>query len=137
MYVITKDGFIHVSANAQEAAPSFTAYPFQKTKAEKLGFTANINLIEIANANVGTVFNKSIDGGLGIALALDKEKKFAFALTYERTSTRRPQDWVIHKAGEPILVDGKKITTIDKNDDNYYLDTGLNAISFKFIYHVK
>ena len=102
-----------------------------------MGFTANINLIEVADSQLGTTFNKSIDGGFGIAYSLDKEYQFVVAATYERTSTRRPQKWVIENEGKPIIVDGEPLTSIDISDDTYYIDTGLNAWSIKFIYHFK
>ena len=40
LYVITKDGFIHVSVNAQEAAPSFTAYPLPVSNIDKASITS-------------------------------------------------------------------------------------------------
>lgn len=117
---------------------SLTVFPFNKECSwSNFGFTANINLIELADAEVGTVFNKSIDGGFGFAYACDKDRHFAIAITYERTSTRRPKNWVIENEGKPIIVNGEAIREIDKNDDTYYIDTGLNAWSIKFIYQFK
>ena len=112
---------------------SITAYPFQNWW-KYLGFTANVNLLEFTNAQANTPFNKPIDGGIGLAIALDKEKKFAFAITFERTSTRKPKQWVVDNEGNTIVVNGEIVTSIDKNDDNYFVNTGLNAIAFKFIY---
>ena len=113
---------------------SVTVFPFEGW-GQNIGFTANLNLIEFTSAQTNSTFNKPIDGGLGFAYALDKKKKFAIALTYERTSNRKPKDWVLNNAGAPIIVNGQPITSINKNDDQYYMNTGLNAVAFKFIYH--
>ena len=113
---------------------SVTVFPFEGW-GQNIGFTANLNLIEFTSAQTNSTFNKPIDGGIGFAYALDKKKKFAIALTYERTSNRKPKDWVLNNAGAPIIVNGQPITSINKNDDQYYMNTGLNAVAFKFIYH--
>lgn len=113
---------------------SLTVFPF-KGWWQNMGFTANINLLEFTSAQTNSTFNKPIDGGIGFALALDKDKKFAVALTYERTSGRRPKSWVLDNDGSTIVVNGQTVTSIDKNDDQYYINTGLNAVAAKFIYH--
>jgi len=113
---------------------SLTVFPFEGWW-QNMGFTANINLLEFTSAQTNSTFNKPIDGGIGFAVALDKQKKFAVALTYERTSNRRPKEWVLDNEGSTIIINGQTVTNIDKNDDQYYINTGLNAVAAKFIYH--
>ena len=103
-----------------------------------MGFTANINMVEFANQQVNTVFNKQVDGGMGIAFAFDAEKQFALGLTWERTSTIRPTDYVISREGKQIIGgNGIAITDLDIHDSRYFINSGLNAWAVKFIYQFK
>jgi len=35
-----------------------------------------------------------------------------------------------------IIENGRAVTTLDKTDNRYYIDSGLNGLSIKFIYHL-
>lgn len=116
---------------------SLTAFPFDSIHPfwHNVGFTININLVEFANSDVGAVFNKDIDGGLGFAYAFGPDRNFAVGITYERISTRRPTEFILGQKGLKVIENGRAITSIDKADNRYYTDSGLNGIAFKFIYH--
>lgn len=57
---------------------------------------------------------------------------FALAFTYERVFSRRIRDFVT--PGQKILVDGKPLTAITEDDNRFFVDDNLNAVSFKFVY---
>lgn len=119
---------------------SIATFPF--TKSEKVfwqnfGFLANINLAEFTNDEVGTVFNKAIDGGMGFAIAFGDDKNFALAATYERISIRRPTQYLLDNSGKKLYENGEIITTIDYTNNKYYIDSGLNGMSIKFVFHFK
>ena len=94
-----------------------------------LGFVANINLASFNTDNIAT-FNKSIEGGIGVAVRLTDD--FGFAGTYERVFSRRLRDFVA--ADQKIIVDGKPLTAISDDDNRFFIDDNLNAVSFKFVY---
>jgi hypothetical protein len=117
---------------------SLTAFPFVLNKCNFLknfGFTVNINMAEFTDNKIGSVFNKPIDGGMGFAYSFGPDKNFAIALTLERISVLRPTSFVINKEGQKIIDNGKAITSLDKTDNKYYINSGLNGVSAKFIYH--
>jgi hypothetical protein len=93
------------------------------------GFIANVNIATISPQNTG-VFNKSIEGGVGIAYRLADD--FSLAATYERVFGRRIRNigWI----GQKLVVDGKTLTSLDQNDDRFFVDDALSAISVKFVY---
>jgi hypothetical protein len=116
---------------------ALTAFPFDaKYKFwHNFGFVINVNLVEFTNSKVGSVFNKPIDGGLGFAYGFGPDRCFAIAATYERIAVQRPTRFVLSKEGQKILDGGKAVTTLEKTDSRYYIDSGLNGWSIKFIYH--
>ncbi len=77
-----------------------------------------------------SVFNKSLEGGIGVAVRLAQD--FGLAGTYERVFSRRLRKFVVE--GQQLSVDGKVLTTIDETDDRFFVDDNLSATSFKFIY---
>ena len=94
-----------------------------------IGFLVNINLASFNTDNIST-FNRSIEGGVGLAWRLTDD--FALAFTYERVFSRRIRDFVT--AGQKIPVDGKPLTAITEDDNRFFVDDNLNAVSFKFVY---
>jgi len=111
---------------------SLTIYPYPECG---FGFTANINIGEFAENQLYTIFNKQIDGGVGIAYSFGNNRNMALAVTYERTSFRRLRDYVQEKKGQQLLENNVPITSLDIKDDRYYIDSGVNAVSIKYIYH--
>jgi hypothetical protein len=94
-----------------------------------IGFLVNINLASFNTDNIST-FNRSIEGGIGLAWRLTDD--FALAFTYERVFSRRIRDFVM--PGQKILVDDKPLTAITEDDNRFFVDDNLNAVSFKFVY---
>ena len=128
----------HGDMMAVVLSSSFTAFPFALSDNrfwKSFGFTVNINLLEFTNNQIGSVFNKPIDGGLGFAYGFGPDKNFAVAITYERISVRRPTTFILDREGEKIIDNGQVITSLDKTDNRYYIDSGLNGGSVKFIFH--
>lgn len=95
----------------------------------RLGFLANVTLTAFSPDNVG-VFNRSIEGGMGLAWQLGDD--FALAATVERVFSRRPLSFVT--PGEQLKVDGTVLTTIDISDNRFFVDDHLTAWSIKFVY---
>lgn len=128
----------HGDMMAVVLSSSFTAFPFTLSDnrfLKSFGFTVNINLLEFTDNQIGSVFNKPIDGGLGFAYAFGEDKNFAVAITYERIAIRRPTKFVLSKEGEKIVENGRAVTSLDSSDNRYYMDSGLNGCSIKFIFH--
>jgi hypothetical protein len=94
-----------------------------------LGFIVNINLASFNAENIAT-FNRSIEGGIGLAWRLTDD--FALAATYERVFSRRIRDFI--QPGQKLVVDGKPLTAIAEDDNRFFVDDNLNAVSFKFVY---
>jgi hypothetical protein len=117
-----------------------TAFPWAKTDAtgkpaafaRAVGFLANINVATIGSENLST-FNKSIEGGFGIAFRVATD--FALGATIERKFSRRLRDFV--KPNSVLVVDGDTITTLTKDDNRFFRDDNLTALSFKFLYFLK
>ncbi len=115
---------------------SISAFPWAvrtgKCWYKNFGFMLNINIAEIGSAEK-FAFNKRIDGGIGAVLKLNDD--FAIAFSYEYVANRRLKEWVLKKEGQVILVEGQVVKSIDLTDDNYYMDSGLNAVALKFIFN--
>ena len=113
-----------------------TAFPWHRVdnckgscKLWPLGFIANINLASFGSEGLST-FNKSIEGGLGLALKFSDD--FAFGATYERVFSRALRSWV--EIGKPIVIDGKTIESISKDDGRFFRDDNFSAWSLKLLY---
>lgn len=112
-------------------------YPFQKSSSFSwLGFIANINLAEFSGQNPELSFNKSIEGGYGIAASLNNF--LAIGITYEKVLSRRPKDFVIAKKGQKITdTNGQIKTSLDPTETTFFIQDNFNAISIKLIYTFK
>jgi hypothetical protein len=109
-----------------------TPFVTKQSWLSNLGFVANVNLAAISSENVNTINNKSIEGGLGISYRL--QSNFALALTYDLVYSRRLRDYVLTRKGEKILEDGKVLTELNRESDNFFIDDNLSSLSLKFIY---
>lgn len=97
------------------------------------GAMANLNLASFSADAIST-FNKSIEGGMGVAYKLNED--FSVGATVERIFGRRPRSFVV--AGQPIKdKDGKVLYAIDRTDDTYFRDDNMTAWSLKFVYFLK
>ena len=94
-----------------------------------LGFIANIDLAEFSDGGVNS-FNKSVEGGLGLAWRLSSD--FSTAFTFERVFSRRPRSFVMD--GQPLPVAVGEEPVLSRDDDKYFVDDNLTAVSFKFVY---
>ncbi len=101
-----------------------------------VGFLANVNLIDLTSGNIGS-FNRNIEGGGGIAYRLTDN--FSLALTYERVFHRSLTEYYLGRKGvnsHNQLTDdrGQVITQLDPQNDHYFRDDDLDAISIKFVF---
>lgn len=99
----------------------------------RLGFIANIDLAHFANEDL-TVFNRSIEGGGGLAWRLADD--FSLALTLERVVSRRLRNFV--EDGKKLPV-GKDTApgSFTRDNDTYFRNDNLTAASFKFVYFLR
>ncbi len=118
---------------------TLAAYPFwrhsakgQRTTKHPFGFLANINIASFNSDNL-SAFNKSIEGGGGVAWRLADD--FALALTLERLFSRRLRSFVL--PGQMLLVKGDTITSLSRDDGRFFRDDNLTAASFKFVYSIR
>lgn len=110
-----------------------TAFPFHRaaTAWRRLGFMLNINLADFAGEAIG-VFNRSIEGGMGIAIQAHDE--FAFGVTVERVFSRGLRSGV--KPDQPLLGDdGQPLKSVDVDDGRFFKNDNLTAVSLKFIFY--
>jgi hypothetical protein len=106
------------------------APPARHPNAWRIGFLANINLASFANAEIST-FNRSIEGGGGLALRMSDD--FALALTFERVFSRRL--WSFVEAGKKLPHGPNAAAgSFKRDDDTYFRNDNLSALSAKFVY---
>lgn len=97
------------------------------------GTIANLNLASF-NADAISTFNKSIEGGLGVAYKLNEE--FSLAVTLERIFGRKPREFV--KPGAQLKDKEDNILyAIDASDNTWFRDDNMSAWSVKFVYFLK
>lgn len=115
------------------------AFPWKKALEQKasgpwrLGFIANVDLASFGSESMGG-FNKSIEGGGGLALKLSDG--FSLAMTIERVFSRQLKSFV--KTGEPLKdAEGKAVTTLVKSDDRFFKNDNITALSLKFVYFIR
>lgn len=118
------------------------AFPLKTKKLkywyERVGFLANINLANFG-PNDGadlSIFNKSVDGGIGLAYLLG-DGDFAIAATYERASVRVPRQNTV--LGEPLdITDATgtttRLSTVSLDDNRFFQDQASSGLSLKFVY---
>jgi hypothetical protein len=111
-------------------------FPFAKSsgKVANLGFLANIDLAEFSDEEVTTIFNREIEGGMGVLWSFGEG--FSLGLTFEKLLSRRPRDHILGMVGQKIYdSNGKVVTQLDKEDSNLFRNDSLNALSLKYVYH--
>ncbi len=64
LYIITNDGFIHISNNALSGTPAFTSYALPNTTNNKASITSISSNPDIVYATMNTKAYRSIDGGV-------------------------------------------------------------------------
>lgn len=123
------DGSSVVLSGVVAAYPFTEAVNWTKTL-RNLGFLANINLADFTADSVG-VFNKSIEGGIGLSLRL--HEKFAVAVTLERAFSRKLRDGI--DTSKPLLdANGQPLTVIDRADSRYFKEDNVTGISLKWLF---
>lgn len=119
-----------------------TAFPWKKpetasaccakSQAWRVGFIANVALASFGDEGVNG-FNKSVEGGLGLAYRLSDD--FALAGTVERKFSRQLRGFV--EVGKELPVAAGTTPTLDRSDNTYFRDDNLTALSFKFVYFIR
>jgi hypothetical protein len=97
---------------------------------------ATVNLLNFSEAGNGTIFNKKIDGGLGLGYRFNDD--VLIALTYEMLSVRQPRDFLINDfKGQTVSVNNEVVTKLDTNDDTFFTDKYLPSLSLKLVYLIR
>ena len=99
-----------------------------------LCFIATVNLITFNSGASGSAFNQKIDGGLGFGFRVNDN--FQIALTGEMISYRQPRKFLLEGYKDQILKtpNGDVVSSINPDDNNYFMDKYMPSISFKFFY---
>ncbi len=97
-------------------------------------FVATVNLVTFNSAGTGSIFNQKIDGGLGLGYRINDN--FQLALTAEMISYRQPREFLINDYNdkEIKMPNGDLVSSINQDDNNYFRDKYMPALSFKFFY---
>ncbi len=95
---------------------------------------ATVNIITFNSAASGSAFNQKIDGGFGIGYKISDNLQLA--VTGEMISYRQPRQFLLDGYNDKILTapTGEVISSINPDDNNYFRDKYMPAISFKFFY---
>lgn len=108
--------------------------PFYRTPLG-LCFVASLNLANLSSTQSGSIFNKKIDGGLGLGYRVSQN--FQISLTYEKISIRQPRQFLKDLEGKNIIINNQILNSLDIEDNNYFVDKYLNSAAIKFIYVIK
>lgn len=97
-----------------------------------ISFIATVNLVSIGS-KAETLFNKKIDGGLGVGYRLNED--FHLALTAEMFSVKQLKDYIMDGYKDKVLsIDGQAVTALDPADTRLFTDKYVPGFSLKFIY---
>ncbi|MBK8955790.1 MAG: hypothetical protein IPM34_09555 [Saprospiraceae bacterium] len=86
---------------------------------ENSGFSVNINFLEIATGSSQQSFNQIVEGGIGYSIRLNKNIYWSFSRELKFLNSLNDS----FVEGEPIIVNGNKIGSIDEidiDDQDYY-----------------
>jgi len=137
--ISSKDSTLQIDTLARAAfilSGTVMARPFKSGRFGKnLIFLADLNLAEFASKDVLSISNKVIQGGAGLGYRLDPS--FSLGFTLERISTRKPRASVLQRVGQKISGPNGVVTNITTDDNTFYRDANLGALSFWFIYRLK
>ena len=86
----------------------------------------------MSGESLKTIFNKGIEGGLGVGLNLTDH--FSVTFTFERLFNRRLRDYVLALENKKVIINGKPLTELNPEDNDIFRNDNLTAISFKFVY---
>jgi hypothetical protein len=101
---------------------------------QNFGFTANINMLDFSQAQNASVFNKSIEGGIGFSLRLSPNIHISY--TNELIFSQQLRDDIKSQENKKIYLNGQVVNSIsqlDVNNLNYYVTKNLIAHSFRII----
>lgn len=97
-----------------------------------VSFIASINLIQLGATNT-TIFNKKIDGGLGLGIKLSDN--FHVSCTAEMLSIRQLRGFITnYYKDKSILVNEQNLVALDFNDNKFFVDRYILCGCLKFIY---
>jgi hypothetical protein len=118
-----------------------TSY-FQNTKDKgilyyvprKFYLVATVNVITFNSAGDGSLFNKRIDGGLGLGYRVNDDVQIA--VTGEMISYRQPRNFLYDYNNKTLTLPGQAtpLTTINLDDNDYFMDRYMPSVSLKVIY---
>lgn len=98
-----------------------------------LHFVASVNLVMFNSAATGSIYNNRLDGGLGVGYRASED--FLLSLTYEMISYRQPREFILKDYKEKAIeIDGKVLTALAEDNNDYFRNRYMPAISFKFVY---
>jgi hypothetical protein len=101
-----------------------------------LYLVATVNLLNFSEAGNGSIFNKKIDGGLGLGYRINDD--VLIALTYEMLSVRQPRDFLVNDfQNKTVSINNEVVTKLDNNDDTFFTDKYLPSLSFKLVYLIR
>ncbi|WP_341224804.1 hypothetical protein [uncultured Arcticibacterium sp.] len=101
---------------------------------DRLGITANLNILEFSRAQQELTFNKSIEGGLGISYAVNPN--IQLSLTREHIFYRAPRTYLTNLAGGKVNMDGvfvTKSTDLPRDNQDLFSTKILKGRSFKVV----
>lgn len=99
---------------------------------QNISFVATVNLVSFGSSTE-TLFNKKIDGGLGIGYKMSDD--FHIAFTAEMFSVKQLREYLIKGYNnQELVIDGKSLTAFDETDTRLFHDKYVPGFSLKFIY---
>jgi hypothetical protein len=99
-----------------------------------LCFLATVNLVTFNSSANGSAYNQKLDGGLGFGYRVNDN--FQVALTGEMISYRQPRKFLLDGFRDKTLSlpNGDLVTSINPDDNNYFMDKYMPSVSLKFFY---
>ena len=97
-----------------------------------LYLVATVNLATFHDAMGGGVFNRRIDGGIGLGYRINQD--LMLSLTFEKVSIRQPREFLLAYNNQVILIDGQPLTALDSSNDGYFKTNYFRSFALKLIY---
>ncbi len=92
----------------------------------------SINIALFNESLTTTIFNKRIDGGIGLGYRINKD--FQIAFVYEFLTIRQPREFLRNLEGETITVNNELVTSLTSDNNDFFKDDYAAAFSVKFVY---
>ncbi|GAB5522266.1 MAG: hypothetical protein Roseis2KO_01380 [Roseivirga sp.] len=92
----------------------------------------SINVALFNESLTTTIFNKRIDGGIGLGYRINKD--FQVAFVYEFLTIRQPKEFLRGLIGKTISVNNEVLTSLSSDNNDFFKDDYVPAFSVKFVY---